>query len=137
MRRITPKKVGQYFDSPYSFNDSVIELNTETECRTSWQPTSQVTPESPNFQELWQNLQGLSVQHMYITKPNQKRTLLIWLLFALIVCSLIVKTWIYFPENKIVQKFQENALTFLVSVASTMSLVIILRVVWNMEDQVC
>uniref|UniRef100_A0A8W8LQR5 Uncharacterized protein n=1 Tax=Magallana gigas TaxID=29159 RepID=A0A8W8LQR5_MAGGI len=130
-RRITPKKVGRYFDSPYPLNDSGIELNTETECRTSWQPTSRVTPESPNFQELGQNSQGPSVQHMYIPKPSLKRILLIWVLFALIGCSLIVITWIYFPENKIVQKSQENALTSLVSVASAVLLVIVLRVVWK------
>uniref|UniRef100_A0A8W8HL34 Uncharacterized protein n=1 Tax=Magallana gigas TaxID=29159 RepID=A0A8W8HL34_MAGGI len=130
-RRITPKKVGQYFDSPYPLNDSGIELNTETECRTSWQPTSRVTPESPNFQELGQNSQGPSVQHMYIPKPSLKRILLIWVIFALIGCSLIVMTWIYFPENKIAQKSQENALTSMVSVASAMLLVIILRVVWK------
>uniref|UniRef100_K1PHR8 Uncharacterized protein n=1 Tax=Magallana gigas TaxID=29159 RepID=K1PHR8_MAGGI len=132
MRRIiTPKKVGQYFDSPYPLNDSGIELNTETECRTRWQPTSRVTPENPNFQELRQNSQALSVHHMYIPKPSLKRILLIWVLVALIGCSLIVMTWIYFPENKIVQKSQENALTSMVSVASAMLLVIILRVVWK------
>lgn len=101
-RKITPKNVGQYFDSPYPLNDSGIELNTVTECRTSWQPTSRLTPESPNFQELGQNSQGPSVQHMYIPKTSLKRILLIWVLFALIGCSLIVMTWIYFPENKIV-----------------------------------
>lgn len=98
-RKITPKNVGQYFDSPYPLNDSGIELNTETECRTSWQPTSRVTPESPNFQELGQNSQGPSVQHMYIPKTSLKRILLIWVLFALIGCSLIVMTCVEIPRK--------------------------------------
>lgn len=61
---------------------------------------------------------------MYNPKPSLKRILLIWVLFAL-----IVMTWIYFPDNKIVQKFQKSALTSLVSVASAMLLVIIPKVV--------
>lgn len=68
---------------------------------------------------------------MYIPKPSLKRILLLSVLFALIGCSLIVMTWIYFPENKIVQKSQENALTSLVSVASAMLFVIEIRVVWK------
>lgn len=130
-RRIRPQKVGQYFDGPHPLNDFGIEFNTETECRTSLRPTSRVTPGNHYFQELGQNSWDLFVQQRYNPKPSLQRILLIWVLFALIWWFLIVITWIYFPVNKIEQKSQENALNSLVSVASAILLVILLRIFWK------
>lgn len=57
-RRITHKKIGQYCDVNHPLNDSGIELNKETGCRKSLQPRSQVSPDSPTFQEIGSKVQS-------------------------------------------------------------------------------